>query len=340
VMSMICLSYGCELGLLWPLLLHFLTQGFQFFLVTEFFQAKVLPLSAMFKSPQVNLVQDMITLAISTNTTIQEFNYSMAPWSLYAGQSQALPNWIFTRCALNLDVPQDAIDVLMMALIMLLFGKFWGEVSMFIENADLFVFKMGSDINDKKQDVSKEAIQTALKTPASKCTITAVALRVKLVVIVVIYFPHLICQVMIVFTGAQYILVQPTLGIMIKSALKIYFISKFSAIMLKAYTGENMKKLTDGAMMTFDCGEPDKPQHGWWQSVIKAVLIFVASASMALAYIIGYGWTVHMVGVQCEDYIAHFGKSSYLFQTATTIPTCLPGYGEFGSTCGKESFWG
>jgi len=342
VMSMLCLSYGVEIGLLWPVFLHFITQGFQFFLVAEFFQQKVLPLAAMFKSPQVDLVDQMIQLAISSNTTIQNFNYSIAPWNVteLAGQGGALPEWIFTRCALNLDIPQSAVDVLMVALVMLLFGKFWGEVSSFFENADLFLFKMGSEVDpDRDKDKSHKAIKTALETPASKCSITAVAMHVKIVIVVLIYLPHLICQVVIVFVGAQYILVQPTLGVMIKSALKIYFISKFSGIMLKAYTGENMKKLTNGAMMNFDCTEGPKPQKGWWQSVFKAVIIFVSSALMALIYIFAYGYPVHMVGRQCEAYIANFGKNSSLFHPPG-IPTCLPGFGTPGSTCGKASFWG
>jgi len=340
VMSMLCLSYGCEIGLLWPVFLHFVTQFFQFFLVAEFFQQKVLPLTAMFKSPQVDLVEGMINLAISSNTTIQNFNYSIAPWNQFAGQGVALPGWIFTRCALNLDIPQSAVDVLMVALIMLLFGKFWGEVSSFFENADLFLFQMGSEVDsDRDKDKSHAAIKKALETPASKCSITAVAMHVKIVIVVLIYLPHLICQVAIVFTGAQYILVQPTLGVMIKSALKIYFISKFSGIMLKAYTGENMKKLTNGAMMNFDCKEGEKPQRGWWQSVLKAVLIFVSSALMALIYIFAYGYPVHMVGRKCEAYITNFGKSSSLFHPPG-IPTCLPGFGTPGSSCGKESFWG
>merc|ERR1719215_398943 len=150
----------------------------------------------------------------------------------------------------------------------------------------------------------------------------------KFAIVVLIYLPHFVCQTMIVFFGAQYILVQPTLGVMLKSVLKVYFIVKFTGYLLKAYTGENMKKLTSGAMMSFNSDEDEKPETGWWQSVLKAVFIFVISAGFSLVFIYAIGHPVHNVGKWCEDYADTFGRTD----TFPVPPTCLP-EGPAG-TCG------
>merc|ERR1719162_2104174 len=161
---------------------------------------------------------------------------------------------------------------------MLLFGKFCQDLSSFTENVHVLLFKMSSVVDaDRDQEKGRQAIKKALSTPASKTSITSVATHMKILIVVLVYLPHFICQTMIVFCGAQYVLVQPTLGVMIKSALKIYFIVKFSGYLLKAYTGENMKKLTSGATMSFKSKEGDKPNYGWWQSVLKVSFIFVAA---------------------------------------------------------------
>jgi len=335
VMALLCMSNGFEVGLLWPFLLHIIVQALQFFLVVQFFAQKVLPLSAMFKSPQLELVETFIDTAINTNTKIQDFNATTfldnpAQWQMFQYQNDTVSPWIYERCQINLAVSQKWIDGLMLALIMLLFGKFCQDLSSFTENVDLLLFKMSSVVDaDRDQEKGRQAIKKALSTPASKTSITSVALHVKIIIVVLIYLPHFICQTMIVFNGAQYVLVQPTLGVMIKSALKIYFIVKFSGYIFKAYTGENMKKLTSGAVMTFS-SEEVKPEYGWWQSVCKACLIFIVALCGSLVFIYAVGSPVHNVGNLCDAYADTFGgKTSNPFPIE---PECLP-EGEAG-TCG------
>lgn len=328
VLSLICLRYHWSMGLLWPIFLHVCSQIFQFVIAIKFLKLRIEPLGVMYEGPQYTLLTDIIERSISTGTNLTA-NYSEpgSPMALYEPY-KAVSKFALQACTSKAEFDQTTATVVAICVIILLLGKFLMDASDFIENSIIMQFHMDSFGEEKDREKDGKAIEKAMITPAAKTSIDTVHWVTKILIIFLVYLPHMLCQCFIAYVGAKYVLMQPSIGRMVKSALKIYFITKLSAFLMKAFASANMNKMTGGAVMSFKT-EEKCPPVGWFQSVCKSLCLFILAGLWASMFVFYKGHGLITVGNLCKEY-------NNLFP-ALTSANCLPSmpWSNVTGTCGS-----
>jgi hypothetical protein len=223
-----------------------------------------------------------------------------------------------------------------------------------INGLALFLF-FGSVINDVTQIFGTLYVIANLESqgeepeddvdiakPPAKNMIATMALPLKLIAVVFVLLPHLVCHVGIAIAGAKMISLGTTAFTVIKAFLKIFFISKFDVELYKALTSDNFLKYMKATKYSL-VKEKKGGLVELWESAFGTVIkVF---AAVLIAYLCLFVIFVNLTEMRddCDAYYKHFKASGYkhnidfdhcIFGAAKNPATNLP----FVESCGGAGF--
>jgi hypothetical protein len=179
--------------------------------------------------------------------------------------------------------------------------------------------------------------------PGAKNLISTMAVPYKIVAVVFILLPHVVCHLCIAFAGSKLISLGTAPFTVVKAFLKIYFISKFDVQLFKSFSSDNFLAY----MKVTKFATPKAPTNGVVEIMGSAAITFI---KVALALLWTYLCLFHIFPnlneyrSQCGRYYEEFQSTGYgdviahnkcIFGNALNPATNL----HYTETCGDFSLW-
>jgi hypothetical protein len=300
------MGLNSRLGFVTPILLHVASQTVQFVVLYYFYMFTLESLEDPFENKQFNLINGSIEAAKATNTPLSKLTPALIAQNATiwpAGHSNMkFYTTVHKICGINTsNLLINGLALFLFAGSVLndlhgIFGSLY--VLWFLENEG-----DGPDSTDDDGDFD-------ITKPGAKNLISSMAKPMKVVAVVFILLPHLLCHVAIAIAGSKYISLGTAPFTVIKAFLKIYFISKFDVELYKALTADNFLKFMKVTKYSIK-KEPKGGLVELWSSYFGTVVkIFIAVVWAWLCLFVIFKNLTHFRDA-CDGYYNFFQSSGY-----------------------------
>jgi len=331
-------GWNSRMGFIVPILLHVGSQTIQFVVLYYYYMFSLEALEDKFENAQFNMISTSINTAIATNTPLSKLTAIVAKNNTLGypagGSNMAFYGAVHKMCGL------ETSDLLINGLALVLFtGSVINDVHDIFSKLYLMV-QLESD-GDGPDETDEDGDMDITK-PGAKNLITSMAVPLKLVAVVFILLPHLLCHTCIAFAGSKLISYGTSPFTVIKAFLKIYFISKFDVELYKALTSDNFLKYVKVSKWSIVKEKPGGLVDLWGTAFSTLVKVTIAVVWAYLCLYVVFT-NLNEYRVECDAYYTHFKSSGYghvidyqkcIFGKAINPATNAT----FAETCGMKAF--
>jgi len=261
-----------DIAFIVPVLLHMMSQAIQIVVLVMFFSHQVEPMESAYEGAQWPHVQGAIKASLATGIPVKSLNATNGGGVKDEnGVIQVYPAvhaWLAKQCMSN------AGDIVNIFAISLLVGNAMKDLIKII-----WSMKTVLSLPSKG---AKEADKISLEKPPAKFQITEMKCLWKVITTLLIFLPHIWTHAMIAYQGAKFLSLLSKVNKIIKSFIKLYFISKFDAQIAKAFTAPNFAKLLKVSVYV---APKDAKPHPMWSSFCSGVFrVFFAFFLAVIIY--------------------------------------------------------
>jgi hypothetical protein len=243
MLGFLMLQYHFDLMYIVPIILHGISQAFQICLTAQFFLV-IEGLEDMYETEQYDKVVDIMKNIEIHNLTLQG---PFKNTSLYEDSIQfsKVYDWADGMCGKQLFPHSGNMTrYVTFFVLMLLFGRATSDIGNILWKQWVLAHLSKDSTHMEELD---EKTLIALEKPPKKLHLAHANYVTEGLCFVFVFLPHFVCHIWIACLGAKYVCMMDQTDKIIKSAIKLYFITKFDGIIAKAFFAAQFKKLLKGA---------------------------------------------------------------------------------------------
>jgi hypothetical protein len=314
MLGFLMLQYDFDITYIVPIVIHGISQFFQVVLCFEFFLFAD-TLEDMYEPAQYNKVAEIMREARKHNVSLIG-NLSGTPLDIESQNYSRVFDWAHKQCSKH-DVSTTYSSVVSIMVLMLLCGK---AVNDLLEiGSKQWVMSHLSWDSSEMEELDSDT-KDALRKPPKKTQLAHAGICTQLLSCIFIFLPHFCTHIMVAFLSAKYVCVQSQIDKIIKSAIKLYFITKFDPMIAKAFTSAYFKKLLKSAEYKIPKSHNEREWHASWGSTVLRLLVAFVFALVCQSFIFPGKF---MFGDECDQYLGQFPSehpmNQLVFGNATTV---------------------
>lgn len=300
------MKWNSRMGLVVPILLHVASQTIQFVVLYYFYMFSLESLEDPFENKQFNFMNASIHAAMATNTPLSKLTPALIAQNATiwpAGHSNMkFYTTVHKICGI------DTSNLLINGLALFLFA---GSVLRDMHGifGSLYVL-LNLESDGEGPALADDDGDIDITKPGAKNLITTMATPMKVVAVVFILLPHLLCHVAIAIAGSKYISLGTAPFTVLKAMLKIWFIAKFDAELYKGLTADNFTKFMKVTKYSIKKEKPGGLVELWSSYFGTVVKIFIAVMWAWLCLFVIFKNLTHYRDA-CDGYYNFFQISGY-----------------------------